>query len=597
MLLRGMRLPYGIANFAEIRRGGYAYIDKTGFIPALESAEKGRRYLVFLRPRRMGKTLLLSMLEHYYDILDAPSFDALFEGLAIADAPTPERSRYAVLRLEMTGMPTSLGVADLRAAFLSRLHNSLNAFLARYAALLPDVTTAFEAGRSTDDPASLMQRFLSAMERSSTRLYLLIDEYDNFTNDLIARGDHRMYRDIVHASGFVRELYKTIKEGAARGVIARIFMTGVSPVTLDDLTSGFNITSNISLREEFNAFAGFTGDEVKGLVSGVLENGEYSLDPAAVEADLRLYYNGYLFSRDASERLFNPDMVLYFLKELSPPAGYPGDLLDINVRTDYGRIQRLMFSPEGEARPQVLDWFQTVIAEGWIDAEPASSFPLDRAYEEGYFVSLLYYMGLLTHQWDEGWPRLGIPNYAIRLLYWESIARLLHDIHHTEVEPIHTRSAMRAMAQRGDMLPFFELAYARVLRRLSTRDLIRLDEKSMKMVLLSLLSLSEVFFAFSEAELSFGYGDLLLLPSRSQPAAHYGFIVELKYLKSGARDEEVLAKLDGADAQLRRYLADPKLEGMRPPKGWKAVSAAFVATESCWVRELGGEAKRMGESA
>jgi hypothetical protein len=590
-----MRLPYGIANFSELRRGGFVYADKTGFIPALESPEKGRRYLTFLRPRRMGKTLLLSMLEHYYDILEAPSFDELFGGLAIASAPTEERGRYAVLRLEMTGMPTASGVAELRAVFHSRLHNALTKFLDRYRALLPEVAAAFDAGLSTDDPASLMDRFLQAMGRSAHPLYLFVDEYDNFTNDLIARGDHKTYRDVVHASGFVREFYKTVKEGTSVGTIPRIFMTGVSPVTLDDLTSGFNITKNISLHEDFSALAGFTTEDVQRLVGGVLAGDGYTLDPAALEDDLRLYYNGYLFSRDAAERIFNPDMVLYFLTELRPPSRYPEELLDINVRTDYGRIQRLLFTPEGQVREAVLESFRTVIAEGWIDARPASSFPLDRAHEEGYFVSLLYYMGLLTHQWDGEWLRLGIPNYAIRLLYWEAIARLLHDLNHVDLDVAPVRTAQRTMAMGGDIAPFFELCFSRVVRKLSNRDLIRLDEKTMKVVLLSYLSLSEVFFAWSEVELAFGYSDLVLVPSRSQPAARTGFVIELKYLKAGASEAEVLARLDEADAQLRRYLADPKLAAILPPKGWKAVSVAFVATDACWLRELGGQARRLAE--
>lgn len=590
-----MRLPYGKSDFADLRRGGYAYADKTGFIAALESAEKGRQYLVFLRPRRMGKTLLISMLEHYYDMLAAPSFEELFGGLAIASAPTPERGRYAVLRLEMTGLPTAGGVDELRAAFHDRLHNKITRFLDRYREALPEVVAGFEAGRSTDDPASLMHRFLQAMARSPHRLYLFVDEYDNFTNDLIARGDHRMYHDLVHASGFVREFYKTVKEGTALGTVSRIFMTGVSPVTLDDLTSGFNITSNISLHEDFNAFAGFTTEDVRRLVAGVLGGAAYSLEPARVEEDLRLYYNGYLFSRDATERMFNPDMVLYFLKELRPPSRYPSELLDINVRTDYGRIQRLLFTPEGEVRPDVVEDLLAVIVDGSTAARLQSSFPLDRAYESGYFVSLLYYMGLLTLQEQEGWLRLGIPNYAIRTLYWEAFARLLQDLHHPELPSTRVDVAIETMARRGDVAPFLTLIFTRVLRKLSNRDLIRLDEKTMKVLLLAYLSLSEVFFVWSEMELSFGYSDVVLVPNRNQPAAQVGFVIELKYLKSGAGEGEVAARLDEADAQLRRYLADPKLAAVAPPKGWKALSIAFVATEACWLRELGGEARSLGE--
>lgn len=585
-----MRLPYGISNFADLRRGGYAFADKTAYIPALESAEKGRRYLVFLRPRRMGKTLLLSMLEHYYDILAAPTFDELFGGLAIADAPTDERGRYTVLRLEMTGFTTDQGTDRLRADFHAALHGRIQVFLDHYREILPDVIAAFDAGLSTDAPASLMSRFLRAMERSPVPLYLLIDEYDNFTNDLIARGDHGTYRDLVHAAGFVREFYKAVKEGTARGVIGRIFMTGVSPVTLDDLTSGFNITSNISLHRDFNALAGFTTDDVRRLVAGVLAGGAYTLDPAALEADLRLYYNGYLFSSDAAERVWNPDMLLYFLKELEPPARYPRELLDVNVRTDHGRIQRLVFTPEGEARPDIIDDLLAVITDGSIPARIQTSFPLDRAYEGDYFISLLYYMGLLTLETHEGWSRLRIPNYAVRTLYWETIARMVEQLHHDRLPARRLDQAIEAMALHGDLGPFLSVVWSGVIRKLSNRDLIRLDEKTMKVILLSYLSLADVFFAFSEVELAFGYSDLVLLPRRSQPAAQTGFLIELKYLKSGASAAEITARLDEADAQLRRYLAEPRIEAVKPPRGFQAVSVAFVATEACWIRPLDGQA-------
>ncbi len=591
-----MRLPYGNANFAEIRRGGYFFADKTGFIPELENAERGRQYLIFLRPRRMGKTLIISMLEHYYDVLSAPDFDALFGGLAVHSAPTGEQGRYVVLRLEMTGMPTDQGSGALREAFFARLHNAIETLFERYGALLSKAADMFEKGRSMDNPASLMDRFLQAMRQSPRPLYLLIDEYDNFTNDLIARGDHATYREILHASGFVREFYKTVKEGAALGTIRRIFMTGVSPVTLDDLTSGFNIASNISLLEEFNTFAGFTTGDVRHVQSGVVGAG-YTLDPARVEDDLRLYYNGYLFSQGATERVYNPDMVLYFFKELRPPARYPHDLIDINLRTDYGRIQRVLSAPDEAPRDDVIEQLMAIIVTGSTSSRLQTSFPLDLCYEGSYFISLLYYMGLLTLQDDGGWARLGIPNYAVRTLYWEAIAKLIQ-AHHAVKPPItQLDEAVERMAREGDLAPFLTVVHTRVLQKLSNRDLIRLDEKTMKVLLLAYLSLSEMFFAWSEVELSFGYGDLVLLPRRSVPVAETGFLLELKYLKAGSSAEQVQRKLDEADEQLRRYLADPKIDAIKPAKGFRAASIVFVATEACWLRVLGGEARRVGEGA
>jgi hypothetical protein len=589
-----MRIPYGISNFADLRERGFVYVDKTSFIPRLEDATKGRHYLVFLRPRRMGKTLLVSMLEQYYDVLAAPKFDALFAGLAIAAAPTEERGRYAVLRLEMTGLTATAGADALRADFFARVEYDLQSFLRRYRALMPEAAAAFDEGRSTDSPALLLSRFLHAMQESPLKLYVIIDEYDNFTNDLIARGDHETYRAAVHTNGFVREFYKVLKWGTAVGVVRRILMTGVSPVTLDDLTSGFNIASNVTLDEDLNAMCGFTSEEVERIVGVVLGGGGYTLDPAAVVEDLRLYYDGYLFSRRASERMFNPDMVLMFAKEMSPPASYPEELLDLNVRTDYGRIRRLLLTPEGAVRVDVADLFRRVLAEGRVRARLKSSFSLDLLYEPGNFLSLLYYLGMLTLEERDGWTDLRIPNYAIRTLYWETVARMLDDALEVRVSASDADDAFEAMAREGDLAPFVRLVFTRVIRKLSNRDLIRLDEKTMKVVLLAYLALTEVFFAASEVELGFGYGDLVLLPSPIRPAAQVAFVIELKYLKAGATDEAVLAKLDEADAQLRRYLADEKLVAMAGGKPWKGVSVAFVGTEACWLRELGGEAERVG---
>ncbi len=584
-----MRLPYGISNFADLRRNGYMFADKSGFIPNLEDATKGRRYLTFLRPRRMGKSLLLSMLEYYYDVIHAAHFDELFAGLAIAAAPTPERGRYAVLRLEMTGMTTTLGADYLRESFSLRLLHQLQRFLDRYRLHMPEVIAAFDAGASAPDPASLMSRFLMAMGRSPHPLYLLIDEYDNFTNDIIARGDHHTYHAAVHASGFVREFYKTIKEGTATGIIGRILMTGVSPVTLDDLTSGFNIMSNVSLDDDLNALAGFTSSDVGQIISEIVSKEGYTLSPEVVVSDLRGYYNGYLFSRRAVERIFNPDMVLHFAKAMAPPVSYPDELLDINVRTDYGRIQRLLFTPEGAPRADAIEPLMTVVTEGSIHARLQQSFPLDRAYEGEFFVSLLYYMGLLTLRPSGGQPRLGIPNYAIRTLYWDAIARLLSDLHEIDVDARRVEAAVEAMVIAGDIAPLLQLVFTKVIQKLSNRDLIRLDEKTMKVLLLAYVSLTEELFAWSEVELGFGYGDLVLVPSKTRPAARYGFLIELKYLKAGATEAMVSARLDEADEQLRRYLADPKLHGIAGEEGWRAVSIAFVGTEACSFRALGGQ--------
>jgi Predicted AAA-ATPase len=448
-----MRIPYGLSNFADLRRGGYLYADKTGFIPNLEDATKGRHYLIFLRPPRMGKTLLLSMLEHYYDVLAAPQFDALFGGLAIAAAPTEMRGRYAVLRLEMTGITAGEGIDTLRARLHARLHQNFQDFLTRYREIMPKAVAAFDQLASTDAPALLMSRFIHAMQESPIKLYVLIDDYDDFAKDLIAVGDHESSRAALRASGCVRKLYEVLKQGTALGVVGRIFMTGVSPVTLDDFSGGFDIASNVSLDEDLNTLAGFTSEDVERIVAGVVAEGDYTLDPASVVNDLRRLYGGYLFSRDASERMFNPGMVLFFLKGMAPPAQYPEEILDGDVRTDQGRIRRLLFTPEGAARANLIETLQDVVTEASIHGRIQRAFFFDSLHEDGSFLSLLYYLGLLTLHMEDGWPRLRIPNYAVRNRYWRTIARLLQDLHHVDVDTNRVVDALEAMSAGGDVGP------------------------------------------------------------------------------------------------------------------------------------------------
>jgi hypothetical protein len=596
-----MNLPYGISNFAEIRRGRYFYADKTAFIPVLEDPRKGRRYLSFLRPRRFGKSTLLSMLEHYYDILQAPHFDELFGGLAIARDPTPDRGRFAVLRLEFTGLSTEGGLAELRAGFHARLHNAIHGFLRRYRDLLPEVVAAFEAGLSTGAPASLMERFLGAMRQGPHPLYVLVDEYDNFANDIIGRGQDQAYHDIILAGGFVREFYKTLKEGTATGVVGRIFMTGVSPIMLNDLTSGFNILNHISQDEDCHALCGLTAGDVGELLDGVLASGGFALSRDELLGDLKRYYNGYLFTPRAAERLYNPDMVLYFMKGLTPPAQYPMELLDANARTDYKRLDSLLFTADRKPRPHPVELIRAVLSEGYIDAEIHDLFPLVEAYDPKYFASYLHYLGLLTIQRrEQSRFRLVIPNYVIEHVYGETLNYILQQTLAVEVLPAHVKAAVDAMAYQGEIEPFLRLLHGEVLSRISNRDLIRMDEKSVKLLMLGYLSLSHVFFPFSEFEVERGYSDLILTLNRSFSDASYSFLIELKYVKPGSHQKggtsrksgllsRVEASMREADRQIDAYLADPRLAGIEGPRGWKAVAVVFAGTQAIYFRERGGE--------
>ena len=586
-----VKLPYAISNFRELRRGGFYYVDKTPFIRILEDDALTPRYCVFLRPRRFGKSLFLSTLEHYYDVAWADAFDELFGGLAIARNPTPERNRYLVLDLEFTGMAGNRNADALRASFSLRLRARLQRFFQRYQALIPEAATRWHEMTLGEEPAELLYQFLTVAEATPYQVYLLVDEYDNFTNELIARGSERVYYELVQSAGFFKEFFKTVKEGTRRGVIARIFMTGVSPITLDDLTSGANIFSILSLKHRFDTLAGFTEDDVRELVGRVLAQPGFRLSEETVLEDLRRYYDGYRFSTQAEERLYNPDMVLYFLRRLRPPDRYPEELLDYNVRMDYGRLRSLLVTSDGRPRHQPLAAVQSLLADRSLRARIRDAFPLSEAYQEEYFVSFLFYLGMITiDKAVRSSARLVVPNYVIDQMIWQTMSTLLAEVVDARIPQVDLISALEGMAFEGEIRAFLELVYHRVVRRLSNRDLVRLDERGMKFVLLAYLSLSDLFYPFSEFELNGGYSDLVLTLNRRYPGARYSWLLELKYLKvreaTEARVREALAEADG---QLRAYLADERLAGVAGPGGWKAVSLVFVGTEALYVRELGGE--------
>jgi hypothetical protein len=604
-----MKIPYGTADFAWLRQGGFFYVDKTRFIPRLEDARLGRKNLLFLRPRRFGKSTLVSMLHHYYDIARADAFAQLFAGLAIAECPTAERSRYLVLRLDFAGLTTDQGIEGLRHSFISQLRNRLSAFFAGYQQMLPALHAAWERNsRGELDPADLMAAFTEAAALSPHPVYLLIDEFDNFANDLVAQGRHDLYCEVLHATGFVREFYKRVKTAADNGVIVRIFMTGVSPVMLTDMTSGFNIVKSITQHEDFHDLCGFSHDDVARLLDGVVADRGLRLDRDRTLSDLRRYYDGYRFSTRSDEPLYNPDMVLHFMSELSAPDRYPEHLLDPNVRTDYGRLHRMIFDERGQPRERPAALLQQLIAEGEIRSSLHDVFRLDEIYDDKYFASYLYYLGLVTLDGPaEPLYRLRVPNLAIQLTYGEALDRILRALAGVRVGEDRLGQAIGAMAYQGEIGAFCDLLYGQVIRHLSNRDLIRLDERGLKVLVLGYLGLVDVFHPFSEMEMGRGYGDLVLLLNRRYQTARYSFLIELKYVKEtegppaqertrrkGARRKkgaaalrkEVEAQFTEAEAQLRRYLKDPRLQGLAGPGGWKAASMVQVGTSALYYRLL-----------
>src|SRR6056297_2262368 len=325
------RIPYGIGDFETISKEKYYYVDKTKTIQELEK----HRYPFFIRPRRFGKSLLISTLEHYYDIEKIDAFDDLFKGLWIHENPTEEKNAYLVLRLDFSGIETDKGKEALFNSFLWKVKMKAKEFVNRYNAYYSEGTT--NAIETAENPSSVIDALCTLLKEK--QIYLLIDEYDNFANDLIGANEDNLYYDILSKTGFVRTFYEAVKSGAQEGAISRIFLTGVSPIMLDDLTSGFNIAKNITLNREYNTALGFTQEEVEEMTDYYNILSEKEKEKALNE--MKTHYNGYLFNKNSKERLYNPDMVLHFMDTFKE-GYYPDEMIDMNVRTDYGKLHRLV---------------------------------------------------------------------------------------------------------------------------------------------------------------------------------------------------------------------------------------------------------------
>ena len=569
-------IPYGYAFFKGIRREGCLYVDKTRFLRALEQ----ERFVFFIRPRRFGKSCWLSLLESYYDRTEADDFDAVFAGTAIGAEPTSNRSRYVVLRFDFSGLSDSLDT--LEPEFEEYCTRHVEDALLRNPDLFDERSVARILGPSSIR-GQLDALFLYARGRGIP-LYVLIDEYDNFANTILAHQGPDAYHSFTHGGGFYRTFFATLKAGAGNGSIERLFVTGVSPVTMDDVTSGFNIGSNLSLRPEFNELLGFTEDEVRDLLATYRKLGVFDQDPEAALVTMREWYDGYRFAKAAPNVVYNTDMVLYYLKYSLPNQPGPDNLIDDNVRIDYGKLRHLL-TVRRQVRDRRLngnfDLLREVISEGRADSEIVSSFPLMRLTERENFLSLLHYFGLLSiRDRIAETPRLAIPNQTVRRLLYGFLRDAYEDVEVFSLDLVEFDRLTRRMALAGEWRPALERLSAAVAEQTGVRDYLQ-GEKVVQGFLAAYLSTSSYFVFHTEMELAKGYADLVLepRPARSSPAKRYGYVIELKYLPRGASEEQAAAAAAAAEAQVRGYLGDRRLARRCPEAVFTGLALVFCGWE------------------
>ena len=535
------KVPYGESDFKKIITENYLFVDKSKYIEMLENDAS---YQFFIRPRRFGKSLFLSMLSNYYDVNNKAEFEELFGELYIGKNPTPKKTSYFILRLDFANISTNRDKENLIRSFDIKVIEAVNNFLIRY----KDILNKETIGISFNNAISALSYLSLKMVGSKQKLFVLIDEYDNFTNDLITSNEE-LYYDVISSQGYIRTFYKTLKSMTST-VVDKIFMTGVSPILLDDLTSGFNITKNLTLDLHYNEMLGFTEDELEFLIN---KSELHSFDKETLISDMRRYYNGYLFNEDSETRVFNPNMVLYFLDNLIKNNKYPKNMLDLNIKTDYKKLENLAFNFKDE------ETIEDIVTNEEVEVNLVERFNLEYMYDnKENFISLLFYMGMLTvKEAFLGNITLKIPNVAMKEIYWEYFKRKLSDSNNLKIDNVKVNKAVREMATKGKCEIFIEYL-KEFLKNLSNRDLIKFDEKYIKILLLSIF-MNNVYIQNSEYEVEEGYIDILLLKNKAfQESIRYEWIIELKYIKEKDKNTFEEVKKEGLE-QLKRYGNSRKL--------------------------------------
>ncbi len=553
------RIPYGWADFRAIRLEKRLYVDKTRFVHALEE----ERYVFLIRPRRFGKSCWVSLLDNYYDRNRADEFEDVFGGTDLGRQPTENRHRYVILRFNFSAFKNALETLEYH--FEEYCQLIIRTTLERNADLFPEAARQHICSSDSAN-GQLNELFVYAGDHHIP-LYVLIDEYDNFANTILAYHGEAAYQSFTYGGGFYRNFFATLKVGAGHsgGGLERMFITGVSPITMDDVTSGFNIGRNISLHSEFNDMLGFTEAEVQNLLELYRDYGVFSQDVEEAMDVMREWYNGYRFSEEAEGDLYNTDMVLYFLAESMPNKKAPRELIDTNVRIDYGKLRHLL--TVNRQLNGNFDLLRHIIGQEQVNTPIQLSFPLNQLDQRENFLSLLHYFGLLSiRAVERGVPRLGIPNQTVKRLMYGYLRDAYDDVGVFSVDVYTFFRLVQAMAYDGAWQPALDFLRDALAEQTGIRDYMD-GEKVVHGFVAAHLSLSPYFLLHSEYELNKGYADLYLEPFVAQyPDMQFGYVLELKYLQRRASlDESVAAdKVQEAVGQLRGYLADPFLRRRYP---------------------------------
>jgi hypothetical protein len=460
-------------------------------------------------------------------------------------------------------------IEALKKSFLVSVKNASRVFLARHRTRIPDIGGFESRVDGHDEPAGLLGDLIAVVTEAKHAIYVLIDEYDTFANALLSADKKDIYSNMTDKIGFVRAFYRALKAGSETGAVGRVFITGGTPILLDDLMTGFNVVTNISNQEHFNTLAGFTKADVERALDEVLrDQPELQSIPQVGDRErlletLETFYDGYRFSPHAEQRVFNSTMVIYFLRELAKSGRYPSQMLDVNVRTDYGKLHALWAStgPDADGRRKIIE---TLLAERKVWSPLVEQFGTREEPSDAQFVSLMYYTGMLTLAPEP--PSVDEilfepPNRVMRDLGFDHYTRLIKDLEQIDFRDRSLVGTLKTMGTTGDIEPFVEKFRKECLAVLSNRDTMNYNELSMKMLFIGALTATTVFFVFNEKEFAQGYSDLFLVPNPTLRNGKFAWLFELKYLHTDATAKEIEAKFETGEKQLKKYLSDEQFVG------------------------------------
>ena len=558
-----LKMPYGISNYEELIRDGYYYVDKTKYIEKLENMPEKR--IMFLRPRKFGKTLFTSVIENYYDKNKIEKFDELYGNTYIGKNPTKNKNRYCILRFNFSGIDTSSEEATIR-GFKNSTIESIKLFVGRYG-------IDFFINESQEAEEILNSLFTAfSLQKNGELIYVIIDEYDHFANELLGFYPER-FKTLVSKNGKVRKWYEILKKGTET-IVDRIFITGVAPITLDSLTSGFNIGKDITQDIEYNDMMGFTKSELIEILNSqeILEKEQEKILPIMKEN-----YDGYKFSLNAKNQIYNSNMCLYFLSDYIRLGEIPERLVDMNIASDYSKIGKMLDLCKGEKR---LDILRKTVQGETITNTIVEKFNPAIEFTEIDMISMLYYLGYLTISGNlAGIPELTIPNKVMKEIYASYFLQLMNEEAEFRIDSSASQEILIQLATEGRIDKIVEVLRI-YLNNLSNRDLIKFDEKYIKLIFYCIAMNISSYSTKSEMEVNRNYPDILLVP-RDRTKGYKSIMVEFKYIKKG-ETSKLEDKQKEAREQIERY---SEFEDIKDIKGLRKYTIV-VAGNELYVEEI-----------